>query len=430
MGALFAYSLVASIVILMLYPVLHQMVNRSTRFSFNRKILICGILLAVVSPLFMNSRVVQLPIDIFPETEAPTLDAVKDTANVGIFSATDADNKDNAAIWITLLLLVYISGIVILLCREAISLLRIAGMIRKSEKRAVDGLTICRLTDTAAAPFSWGNYIFIHGSERGETEDCIYLHEKAHTEKRHWIDVLFVDLFCIFLWYNPFAWLTRQLVRLNHEFEADSEVLDSGISTYDYQHLLIVKAIGRRAIPLANNFASSKSSFRKRVLIMSKKRSSQWAPLIAVCAIPAILISLIIVSLPISAEILTSVKNDTTIASALSSRDSRESEKPHTASTESMPEFIGGNSALNIFIIENINYPANKVNEPRQVNVQFVIDRNGNVVDAHVPDARNDEYEAEAIRIIELTSGKWHPAIVDGNAASYALSLPITFSQM
>ncbi|MGN0049460.1 MAG: M56 family metallopeptidase [Bacteroides sp.] len=434
MGVLFAYSLVASLVILMLYPVLHQVVNRCTRFSFNRKILICCILLAAISPLFMKNGIVQVPIDISTVTEKPALDALKDTVNIGISPSTDAGNKDNAAIWIAWVLLFYSAGIVILLSREAISLLRIASMICKSEKRDVDGLTICRLTDTAIAPFSWGNYIFMHDSERDETTGSIYLHEKAHTEKRHWIDVLFVDVFCIFQWYNPFAWLTRQLVRLNHEFEADSKVLDSGISTYDYQHLLIVKAIGRRAIPLVNSFTSGKNSFRKRVLIMSKKRSSKWVPFIAIGVIPAIVISLMIVSLPISAEILTSVKNDTMIESVLSFHNSQAYEKPHTALAESMPEFIGGKTALTIFIIENIMYPPNqadnRLNEPRLVNVQFVIDQNGNVVDAHVPDAQNDKYEAEALRIIEMTSGKWHPAIIDGKAVSYALSLPITFSHM
>ncbi|MGN0319063.1 MAG: M56 family metallopeptidase [Lachnospira sp.] len=352
----------------------------------------------------------------------------------GISHSGNVSDYSSRNIWITLVLLIYYCGVVFLLCRDLISLIYLSIMIGKNEKRNVEGLTVCILKDSYIAPFSWGKYVFMNNSESINPEGCIFLHEKAHTEKHHWIDVLLTELFCVFLWYNPFAWMTRQLVKLNHEYEADFEVLQSGISAYEYQHLLVVKAIGQRSIHLANSFASNKNNFRKRVLIMSKQRSSRWVPYIALLAISSIAISLIIVSLPLSASILNSVNDNTISLSSLLPQGTQGSQAKDAVLIDSLPEFEGGNSALNIFIIQNIRFPKpqseNESQQTRQVNVQFVVDENGNVVNAHVPDARNDEYEAESVRIIELTSGKWHPAVSNGKKVSCTLAVPITFSQM
>ena len=42
MGGLLSYSLSVSVFILMLYPVLHQIINRSRHFRFNRLAVITG----------------------------------------------------------------------------------------------------------------------------------------------------------------------------------------------------------------------------------------------------------------------------------------------------------------------------------------------------------------------------------------------------
>ena len=85
--------------------------------------------------------------------------------------------------------------------------------------------------------------------------------KKAHTFKKHWIDVAIADFFCIFMWYNPFAWMLKNLIKLNHEYEADAKVIDSNIDVLSYQRLLIAKAVGHRTLHIANNFAMSKRIF-------------------------------------------------------------------------------------------------------------------------------------------------------------------------
>ena len=123
------------------------------------------------------------------------------------------------------------------------------------------------------------------------------------------MDVLFADLLCMIMWYNPAAWMTRRLMKLNHEFEADFAVIQSGIATYDYQKLLVIKAMGMNAIPVVNNFAADKRGFRKRVLIMSKRRSPKKTMLLALFALPAFVMSGFAINSPLSVGLLNTISD-------------------------------------------------------------------------------------------------------------------------
>ena len=152
----------------------------------------------------------------------------------------------------------------------------------------MEGYVLCRHDRKAIAPFSWGRFIILPYSEN---EQSILTHEKAHTFKNHWIDVTIADFFCIFMWYNPFAWMLKNLIKLNHEYEADAEVIDSDIDVLSYQRLLIAKAAGNRTLHIANNFAMSKKDFRRRVLTMSQSKSSKGIKWIAAAILPALAIA-------------------------------------------------------------------------------------------------------------------------------------------
>lgn len=306
MGELLSFSLSVSVIILVLFPVLHQIVNRSTNFRFNRFAILCGLGLSLALPFVFKAELISFPADL-------TMSKVSDIQTVNSTideSKTLVDNKmanlTIASTWLQIALIIYLTGIIGLFIREIISFLRLFKIIAHSEKIKKDDYTICRIKDNLVSPFSWGNYIFLPDTEL-DYSGCIYIHEKAHTYKKHWIDILFADLFCILLWYNPFAWMTRQLMKLNHEFEADEAVIRAGIDTYDYQRLLVVKAMGNRSISLVNSFAADKRSFRKRVLIMSKNRSSKKPLLIAFCAIPALTLASAVMSMPVSSKLLSNI---------------------------------------------------------------------------------------------------------------------------
>lgn len=394
MGGLLSYSLSVSVFILMLYPVLHQIINRSRHFRFNRLAVITGLLLSLALPCILDSTLISLP----SETVVTNVDSVMNmNSTLSVMKTTSVENDSVPAFpWLSIVLIVYLSGIVVLSCREIISFLRLFRMIAISEKKIIDGVTICRIADDVIAPFSWGNYIFMQDTEL-DNSSCIYIHEKAHTVQRHWIDVLFADLFCILLWYNPFAWMTRQLMKLNHEFEADEAVINSGIETYDYQRLLVVKAMGNRSISIANSFAADKRSFRKRVLIMSKKRPPRKTMLIALCAIPAVALAGTALSMPVSSRFLSEISGYS-LREELLSEETQPGSTPQVLDLESNPSkpetethTVIPSPFENQKPLEDIIRCSVETIQPdkdTKVNIEIVVDEDGRVKDvsADTPD--------------------------------------------
>ena len=407
MGEFFSYTLTASVIILLLYPVLHQIVNRSTYFNFNRAVIICCMLLCLSMSFIFDAKNITSTLD-----GAFYSNNLEDSVNSQLIEtvATDYTRQSNPITtfpWLSILLVVYFSGVVVLFCREIISLLRLLIMIVKSEKIKNGKYTICRITDRHTAPFSWGKYVFLRDLEI-EITSKIHIHEKAHTDKRHWIDVLFADLFCIILWYNPFAWMTRQLMKLNHEFEADSAVIRSGIDIYSYQRLLITKAIGMRSIPLSNSFAADKRSFRKRVLIMSKKTSSRKPMMIAVLAVPALIISEVIIATPTSEKMLSHIsdynlnKNLFTLNISEQSASEipvvneadvgREANKEDSENVIMIPNPFEDQTAL----AEIIRHSLETIESDKiiKANIEIVVDEDGNVKDVLTNDSDGSEVVA------------------------------------
>lgn len=308
MGGLLSYSLTASVIILALFPVLHRIISRSMSFRFNRIALLSGLALSLALPCFYKFAAISFPMDFSVFNGAETLNVDRTLAETPTVIENQTVGSPVSFPWPAVAVVVYLSGIIFLLIREIISFLRLCRIIVRCEKKKTDGLIICRITDNTVSPFSWGNYIFLNDSEFVKP-GVVYLHEKAHTDKKHWMDLLFADLYCILLWYNPFAWMMRQLMKLNHEFEADNAVIRSGIDTYDYQRLLVFKALGNRSITSVNSFAAGKRSLRKRVLIMNKKPSSKKPLLIAVCAIPALALAWAGMAMPVSSGFLSKISD-------------------------------------------------------------------------------------------------------------------------
>ena len=284
MNTLFSLSLSASLLVVMLYPVFHIMVNRCRSFRFNRLLLLCGIALTVIATIVLTNKPntyvapsnTLIQTNIIPSLAVSASDAVRPTTETTLFELLP---------WIIGL---YLAGVLVLFARQIISYARLWRIISKSEKLQMNGYILCRHHSKDIAPFSWGRFIVLPDSEN---EQSILIHEQAHTFKRHWIDVSIADFFCIFIWYNPFAWMLKNLIKLNHEYEADAEVIGSDIDVLSYQRLLIAKAVGNRTLHIANNFAMSKKDFRRRVLTMSQSKSSKGIKWIAATILPALAIA-------------------------------------------------------------------------------------------------------------------------------------------
>ncbi|MDE6008790.1 MAG: M56 family metallopeptidase [Muribaculaceae bacterium] len=427
MGALLSYSLVASIFLLLFYPVMSLVVTRSTNFRFNRIFLLAGMGLCLLLPFFGS---------IFGNFGNSIIPSV----NPGLISLSESEifpgkAENNAPAWINYMVIVigiYILGILALTLREIYSFIRLQLIISRGEKVNEGKYIICVLEDLRIAPFSWRKYIFFNKTDIRKNEDCILLHEKSHIDHCHWIDLLLSDVFCLLLWYNPFAWRARRLVRLNHEFQADSDVIASGIEPYAYQRLILETAMDRTVMGVANCFGSNKKGFRKRVLAIGRTRSSRKTLLLSLCLLPATVMGIMLTSFTVSSDILNEMAITEILPSSISSENNAESTASSFSNEDrAMPEFEGGVEKLYEFLAENMRYPETPEEEEGKIHkvyVYFDIDIHGNMKNVHVKKNPDSEYAQEAMRMIKQTSGKWKPAIKNGKPIETSLSLPFYFS--
>jgi len=97
--------------------------------------------------------------------------------------------------------------------------------------------------------------------------------------------------------------------------------------------------------------------------------------------------------------------------------------------TDVRPAYPGGQSALENYITNNIEYPQMAIDDNKEgtVNVQFVIDENGKIENAKVVGSKlGDGLDEEAEQVISKMP-KWEPGKVKGKNVKTRLTLPITY---
>ena len=95
---------------------------------------------------------------------------------------------------------------------------------------------------------------------------------------------------------------------------------------------------------------------------------------------------------------------------------------------ENMPEFPGGMGALMQFLGKNIKYPAIAQENGVQgrVIVQFVVNKDGSIVDPVVVRSVDPYLDKEALRVIR-TMPKWKPGMQRGKPVRVKYTVPVTF---
>jgi len=93
-----------------------------------------------------------------------------------------------------------------------------------------------------------------------------------------------------------------------------------------------------------------------------------------------------------------------------------------------MPEFKGGQEALNQFITKNIKYPEAAINSKKEgtVYVTFIIEKDGSISQIKALKGIGEEFEREAEKVVKKMP-KWTPGMQNNEAVRVMLSLPIEF---
>jgi TonB family protein len=118
----------------------------------------------------------------------------------------------------------------------------------------------------------------------------VLLHEQAHVRQLHFIDLILIELTLLVTWFNPFSWLISRMIKENHEYLADRQVLSAGIPPARYRAQLLNHTLGMQVFRLGNQFNHSLTL--KRFNMMKKPRRSTAGMLKISLLIPAVFIAM------------------------------------------------------------------------------------------------------------------------------------------
>ena len=150
------------------------------------------------------------------------------------------------------------------------------------------------LSEMDHPPFSFYPYVVI---PRKTCESSYYPeilnHETAHIRQGHTFDLLFSELLIAFLWFNPFMWLIKREIVLNHEYLADNFSLKNSCNVKEYQYKLLNIPNSLINVPLAHNFSSL---IKNRIVMINKKPTSNYAILKNLIILPVVAVLFVLFS--------------------------------------------------------------------------------------------------------------------------------------
>ena len=361
--------------------------------------------------------------------------------------------------WMDMLQCIYWAGVAVLSLRlvwQLFSIIRLAVISRKQE---VEGIMV-HLLKGEGSPFSFFRWVFMYPSTlEGRQLHEVMVHECTHVSGLHSLDTLFSELFSIACWFNPFAWLMKQEVRMNLEYLADESVLSDGNARKSYQYHLLGLAYRQpnESTKIANNF--NLLPLKKRIKMMNKRRTSEigkakyflFAPLAGVLLMVSNIECVareIGEQIPEVAEVQqkaeqalnadVAVANPMAKAEAELKAEAKTSDATAPADTtksvvydipETMPYFPGGQVLMLKYLADNIKYPASAVKAKKQgrVIVTFIVQKDGSVTHAKIAKSIDPELDAEALRVVKGMP-KWTPGTQNGKPVNVKYSVPVKFS--
>ena len=266
----------ACLAILLLFY--NLLLENETMHKFKRFYLLSSVLLALIIPFITFTTYVAAPTDSLQQLSGSSL----------LISETDSPSKLN---WAQLVWIIYGLGVVVFSIKFSSNLFRLIRRIQQNLKLKNKSYVNVLLSDKIE-PHTFFNYLFFNKEEylNKQIPSEVIVHEEAHARQLHSLDILLMEILQIVFWFNPLIYLTKNAIKLNHEFLADESVIKNGTETSLYQRTLLAFSSNAEASNLANAF--NYSSIKKRFTVMKTHTSkrTQWSKALLLLPLLAILL--------------------------------------------------------------------------------------------------------------------------------------------
>lgn len=410
------YIIKSAMALALLYTCIIPLLEKETFHRLNRLLILGCLVLSFAIPLVH-----------FTGGTNPTVDMVRQAVQLPEVLINGNAKEQSVWSWADIMTCIYIIGVVAIFTMTVVQTVRLTRQLRQCEHITDNRGNTVVLTDCATSPFCLFHYIVMSRDDYANNRSYILTHEQEHIRLGHSIDLIILQFATIIQWFNPFVWLIGKNLKAIHEFEVDEAVLNKGINATQYQQFLVVKAVGNRLQPFANNL--NKESLKRRIIMMNQKKSNRWMMLKALFIIP---VATLAVSVFASNTGVSTVKREavrTANALPTANMQTQQSATKAYEVVEVMPKFKGGESAMMEFLMMNMKYPESAIKAKQQGRaiVGFVVRKDGTVSDVHITkSAGHAVLDEEAMRVVKSMPA-WEPGKQKGKPVDVKYNVPITF---
>lgn len=387
----------------LLYLCYWLMLRKHTFFKWNRWYLIGSLLVAFA-----------LPEIIYPAAgpELPVIYEVS-ASTIAVIKASPTERQTWT--WLEILTTVYVAGLVIATLQLGRNIAQLVKYLRSGEVIALEDCNVILIDSNQIGSFSFLKWIVINRNDYENHFDAILRHEMVHTQQRHSLDILLIEVMRTIFWFNPVLLLYKRSLQEIHEYLADAQAPNREY----YAQFLVAYALNAPVASLTNHFFKP-SQLKNRIQMIYKNRTSKWMLGTYVVAATVIGTSALFVA---------------GCESQVSKESEVEKAAPETAdknrvlnAVETAPAYPGGNEAMFHFLARNIKYPspASRANVSGKVFVNFVVSAEGEIQDVKVLKGIGFGCDEEAVRVISKFP-KWAPAKQNGKPVSVKFTVPIQF---
>ena len=410
------YIIKSALTLALLYTCIMPLLEKETFHRLNRIIVLGCLLLSFIIPLIH-----------FTGGTNQTIDTVRQAVQLPEILIDGNANKQSVWSLTDILICIYTLGGVAMISLTAIQTMSLMLRLRRCEHITDNKGNIIVLTDYATSPFCLFHYIVMSHDDYANNRCFVLTHEQEHIRLHHYIDLIILQCAIIVQWFNPFVWLIGKNLKAIHEFEVDEAVLNKGINATQYQQFLVIKAVGNRLQPFANNL--NKESLKRRIIMMNQKKSNRWMMLKALFIIPVATLAVSVFANTTDMSSMAKAANTTANTLPTTNMQTQKSATKTFTVVEVMPKFKGGNKAMMEFLMMNMKYPASaaKAKQQGRAIVGFVVRKDGTVSDVHITkSAGYAVLDEEAMRVVKSMPA-WEPGKQKGKPVDVKYNVPITF---
>ena len=275
-----------------LWLVYRLLFRDSNRLNFNRFFLLASLLIALAMPL----------LGLLSGREVPQMATLKQNMFNGMMlnevivtpdgqpvlpevSVTTTATPSRFSLW-QVIGGIYLIGVGVMTLLFLFKLGKLVVLIIRSPKRKMSTCTAV-FTGREQGSFSFFRYAFFPNEN---VDPDIMRHEMSHIEHHHSWDILFAEVMMILQWFNPFIYLYKKELQSLHEYQADRDVVATGVDKKNYMMLILQQCTAVDFSGMSNNFSLILTKKRIKMITRNEKAKGLWWRLLATLPVLAVLL--------------------------------------------------------------------------------------------------------------------------------------------